>query len=280
VNRNFRNGFSLGFNDTISLSDKQNAPIRIEHVGGPGVFSIRADQSQADNLLGDNAPVAHRMRANFVWDLPDMHPSNTALKAVALVANDWQLSGVWAGSTGAHYEVNFAYQDGTNANVNLTGSPNFNARTVLIGTPSGGCSADVYRQFDTTGFKGPAVNSVGLESGTGYLTGCFQSVFDLAVARTIKLGGNRTIQLRLDMFNAPNEGRVTARQATMNLQSTSAPTTITNLPFDTTGTGAGTVDGKPGGLLTNRVKPNQAGFGAVSGYQGPRTLQAQIRFQF
>ena len=66
----------------------------------------------------------------------------------------------------------------------------------------------------------------------------------------------------------------------MNLTSPGDPVTITNLPFDTTGTGANTVDGKPGGLLLNRVKPNQAGFGAVSGYQNPRTVQGQIRFSF
>ena len=280
LKRNFHNGFQLGFTDTWSLSDKQNAPIRIEHVGGPGTFSIRADQGAADKLLGDNSPTAHRMRADFVWDLPDLHPAGGVMKSIALVANDWQLSGVWAGATGGKYDIVFNYQDGTNANVNLTGSPNYSARTVLIGTPKGGCSDDVYRQFDTTAFKGPAINSVGLESGNGYLTGCFSSVFDLAIARNIKLGGSRNLQLRVDMFNAPNQGRITSRITNMNLQSTSAPTTITNLPFDTTGTGANTVDGQPGGLLTNRVRPNQAGFGAVSGYQGPRNLQAQVRFSF
>ena len=35
-----------------------------------------------------------------------------------------------------------------------------------------------------------------------------------------------------------------------------------------------------GNLLPNRIKPNQAGFGAVSGFQSPRTIQAQVRFMF
>ena len=82
------------------------------------------------------------------------------------------------------------------------------------------------------------------------------------------------------MFNAPNAAQITGRNTTMNLTSPTDAVTITNLSFDTTGTGANTVNGQPGGLLLNRVKPNQAGFGAVSGYQGPRTVQGQIRFTF
>ena len=40
------------------------------------------------------------------------------------------------------------------------------------------------------------------------------------------------------------------------------------------------VHGAIGNLLPNRVRPNQAGFGAVTGYQAPRTIQAYIRFGF
>jgi hypothetical protein len=35
-----------------------------------------------------------------------------------------------------------------------------------------------------------------------------------------------------------------------------------------------------GSLNTARVKPNQAGFGAVTGAQAMRSVQAQVRFQF
>ena len=33
-------------------------------------------------------------------------------------------------------------------------------------------------------------------------------------------------------------------------------------------------------MLPTRIKPNQAGFGAVSAFQNPRTIQAQVRFSF
>ena len=54
---------------------------------------------------------------------------------------------------------------------------------------------------------------------------------DLAIARNIRLGGGRNIQLRVDMFNATNRAGITGRQTTMNLNSTADPVTITNLPF-------------------------------------------------
>ena len=72
-----------------------------------------------------------------------------------------------------------------------------------------------------------------------------------------------------NMFNAFNEARVTGRNTTVNYSSPADPNTPLNLPFDSNGN-----------LLPNRVRPNQAGFGAVTGYQAPRTIQAYIRFGF
>ena len=95
--------------------------------------------------------------------------------------------------------------------MNLTGSPDFAPRIRVVSDPGAGCSSDLYRQFNTAAFQGPLVGSVGLESGNGYLFGCFQSVLDLSIARNIRLGGSRNLQLRVDMFNAPNQARITGR---------------------------------------------------------------------
>jgi hypothetical protein len=62
---------------------------------------------------------------------------------------------------------------------------------------------------------------------------------------------------------------LTGRNTTMQLTSPADPITILNLPFDATGN-----------LLPNRVRPNQAGFGAVTAYRAPRTIQGYIRFGF
>jgi hypothetical protein len=160
------------------------------------------------------------------------------------------------------------YQTG-NANVNLTGSPDFAPRIRIVGDPGSGCGSDRYRQFNTAAFQGPLVGSVGLESGNGYLFGCFQSVLDLSIARNIRLGGSRNLQLRVDMFNAPNAARITDRMRTLQLSSPADPVTPLNLPY-----------GPDGNVLPNRVRPNQAGFGAATNWQAPRTIQAYVRFGF
>jgi hypothetical protein len=184
------------------------------------------------------------------------------------VINDWQFSGIWTASTPAPYIVGFSYQSG-GASVNLTGTPDYGARVRLAGDPGAGCTADVYRQFNTAAFLGPLVGSVGLESGTDYLRGCFVSVIDLSIARNIRLGSGRTVQLRVDMFNAPNAARITGRNTTMNLANPNDPATITNLPFDAAGN-----------LIATRSLPRGAGFGVANNYQNARSIQAQVRFTF
>ena len=141
---------------------------------------------------------------------------------------------------------------------NLTGTPDYAPRIRIIGDPGLGMSSDLYRQFNTAAFQGPLTGSDGLESPAGYLRGCFPSALDLAIARNIRLGGSRNIQLRVDMFNAPNEGLVTARNTTMNLTSPADPTTITNLPYL-----------PDGSIDPARVRPSNSGFAAGHCLAGP-----------
>jgi hypothetical protein len=278
--RRFQNGLAFGFNDTIGLSDRQQAGVRLQH-NSDGSYSIRADQAQADDLLGQNNPVRNVLRANFIWDLPDLKSSQSGLKAIGYVLNDWQISGIWSGQRrGANvtagnssipssaYTAGFSYTNG-GGNQNLTGSPDYGARLSVVGDPGKGCSDDLLRQFNTSAFRGPAVGSVGLESGTDYLTGCFISALDVAIRRNIRLGGSRVIELRADVFNAFNQAGITARNTTMNLTSPADPTTIQNLPFNPDGT-----------VIDARSRPRGAGFGVATGYQDPRTVQLQIRFSF
>jgi Carboxypeptidase regulatory-like domain len=281
LQRRFRNGLAFGFNDTMGLSDKQSAGLRLQH-NADGSFDIRADQAQADELLGQNNPVGHLFRGNFVWDLPDLKSSNPALRAIGYAVNDWQVSGIWSGQrigvnvtegnsgvASDAYTVGFSYANG-GGNVNLTGSPDYGARIRVVGDPGTGCSKDLTRQFNTSAFQGPATGSVGLESGNSYLTGCFISTLDLAIARNIRLGGARNFQLRLDMFNALNAAGITGRNTTLNLVNPSDPITGTNLPYDPV----------TGAAVAARLIPRGAGFGVANAFQAPRTMQVQLRFSF
>jgi carboxypeptidase family protein len=265
--RRFRNGVSFGFNDTMGISEKANSAPRLQH-NPDGSFFIRADQAEADALLGAPDPQAHILKANFVWDLPDISSNGRLLRSIGLIANDWQLSGIWTAATGTPYTVNFSYQSG-GSSMNLTGSPDYNARINIVGDPGTGCSSDPYRQFNTAAFQGPVKGSVGLESGNDYLRSCFTSVFDLSVARNIRLGGARNLQLRVDMFNAPNSAIITNRLTSITLTSPNDPLTAQNLPYDANGN-----------LIDARSRPRGAGFGVATNYQLPRSVQAQVRFSF
>ncbi len=265
--RRFSSGLSFGFNDTIGLYDHQNTTQRLQH-GADGSFSVRADQAEADKLLGNNNPQAHNFKANFVWDLPNLKGAGAGVRALGVVINDWQLAGIWTAATGSAYTVGYSYQSG-GSNVNITGSPDYGGRIRIVGDPGNGCSGDVHRQFNTAAFQGPLVGSVGLESGNDYLRGCFSSAFDLSIQRTIPLGGGRAIQLRADMFNAFDEARITGRNTTLSLTSPNDPITPQNLPFDA-----------QGNLIASRSLPRGAGFGVANNYQAPRSIQGQIRFRF
>jgi hypothetical protein len=278
-NRRFSHGLSYGFNDTIGLSSRGSTGARLQH-NPDGSVTYRADQGQADDLL-QTKPVRHTMKANFVWDLPDLTSEGTAMRALGLIVNDWQLSGVWTAATASTYTVGFSYDNG-GGNVNLTGSPDYGARIRVVGDQGLGCSSDPFRQFNTAAFQGPLTGSVGLESGNDYLNGCFTNTLDLSIARNIRLPGGRSIQLRADMFNAPNAAIITGRNTTLRLTSPADPVTNAQPVFDpVTGLLNDGVNLTAGGAKSpDRSKPKNAGFGVANAYQSPRNIQVQVRFSF
>jgi hypothetical protein len=266
-NRRFTNGLSFNLNWTLGLKNDTNAGARLEHAAD-GTLRYRADQAEADRLLGRGQLQRHTIKGNFVWDLPDLQRhSGVASQLLSALANNWQLSGIITGQSGDRYTVGYSYQSGI-TNVNITGSPNYGGRVVISGDPGSGCSSNQYKQFNTEAFSGPRPGSVGLESGQNYLTGCFEKFLDLAVARNFRLGASRLVQVRLEMFNALNTVVYSGRNTTMNIQSLSDPT-VTNAQYDDAGE-----------LVSTRIRPADAGFGAATGAFAVRSMQAQIRFQF
>ena len=117
--------------------------------------------------------------------------------------------------------VDYSYQSG-GGDVNVTGSQDYGARVRIVGDAGSGCSSNPYQQFNTSAFQGPPVGSVGLESGDGYMRSCFTSILDLSLSRTFGWGG-AILQLRVDVFNAPNAAAITDRNRTMNLTEPERP---------------------------------------------------------
>ena len=228
----------------------------------------------------------HFVKANWVWDLPDWKSSNAAGKIVGAIVNDWQVSGLFTGGSGSRYDLNFSY-NAAGGNANLTGSPDYGARVLLVGDPGKGCSSNQFVQFNTAAVKGPGYNSVGLESGRNYMIGCPDHTTDLAIARNIRFGGSRQLQLRLDAYNLFNTAIITGRQ---NQAQFNSPTDLTlrnpqyvvNAGDTTLAPGAtGTV------LAPGRDLPRNAGFGAANAWSTnqintnyTRFIQFTVRVQF
>jgi hypothetical protein len=269
--RRFRNGFSFGGNYTLSLVDKgttglPGTPVRLDHAAD-GSYTIRADQADYERLMQNVGLQRHIVKANVVWDLPDLHTATGGLRVVQAIVNDWQLAGVFTAGSGAPYDISYTYQN-NGANVNLTGSPDYAARTVVTGDTGSGCASDRFKQFATSSFAGPLPGSLGLESGRNYMQGCTDHTMDLSVSRTFRLGNGRTAQFRVDAFNAFNTVVFSGRQAQLQLVSP-ANQTVRNPQY----LSDGSVD-------PTKLKTTAAGFGAVTGAQTMRTVQMQIRFGF
>src|SRR6185295_17664240 len=286
-NRRFRNGFSFGFNYTLSMSFTGNTGLvqRLQHAPD-GTVSVRADQADYEALNDMLNLQRHLVKTNWVWDLPDYKASNSAGHIIGAVVNDWQVSGLFTGGSGNRYDVGYSYQNGI-GNQNITGSPDYGGRMVLVGDTGKGCSSNPFVQFNTAAFQGPTYNSVGLESGRNYMVGCPDKTTDLAIARNFPFGGGRQFQVRLDAYNAFNVAVITGRNTTAAFRS---PTdqTLTNPQYVVNAGDTTLAPGAVGTVLAaNKDLPRNAGFGAANAYSTNainnnygRFIQLTLRVQF
>jgi hypothetical protein len=267
-NRRFRDGVAFGLNYTLGLAWNGNIGLvqRLQH-SADGTYALRADQAEYEELNKDMGNRRHLLKANFLWDLPDLPSTSGGMRAAGLLLNDWQLSGILSAGSGARYDISYSYQNG-GSSVNLTGSPSYPAMIRIVGDPGKGCTDNQYAQFNVQAFAGPQNGSLGLESGRNFMGGCPDRTLDLSIARNIRLGASRQVQLRVEVFNALNTVVYTGPVTQLQLNS---PTdqTVRNAQY------------LPNGQVDpNRLTPRNAGFGAVTGAQAMRSVQAQIRFSF
>jgi hypothetical protein len=268
-NRRFRDGWQIGFSWTQSLRFNGNtlSPIHLQH-NADGTIGVASFQAHDDAVISNVGLRRYLIKTNFVWTIPEMKASKGVGQIVGLALNGWQLSGVYTAGSGAPYDATYSYQT-NGGNVNLTGSPSYQARIRVPGDPGSGCSSNQYEQFNPAAFAGPAYNSIGDESGSNLLTGCADRTLDLSVARNIGVGGGRQLQFRLDMFNVFNTVVINARTTQIQYNTPADPATIRNNQYLADGT-----------LNTARLTPANAGAGAATAAQAMRTVQAQIRFTF
>jgi hypothetical protein len=199
----------------------------------------------------------HNFVTNFVYQIPDL----TTSRGLGILANNWQISGVYRWTSGRPYGI--GYQIPGLGSANLTGNDgNPGARIVLTCDPGRGWSSDPYRQFDTSCFAPPQPGSDGAESARFFVRTPPINNLDLSLSKAFTAPRGIRLEVRLDAFNALNKTQFTGVNATANFASLT-DRTITNLPYDETGA---------------LVRPN--GFGAINGVAAPRTLQLVTRITF
>ena len=220
---------------------------------------------RADEEPGTAAP--HREGKLHVGSAGHGTATGNWAQIAAAIVNDWQMSGIFTGGSGARYDVTYQYQN-NGANVNLTGSPDYAARVVINGDTGSGCSAigSASSTPPRSRVRCPAASAWSRDATTWSVAPTRRPIWPSRA--TSSSAAARTVQLRMEMYNAFNSVIYNARQTQLQLVS---PTnqTIRNPQF----LADGTVD-------PNRLKTTSAGFGAVTGAQALRTIQAQLRFSF
>jgi hypothetical protein len=264
-------GVQAGVSWTWTISDKGSTNLmpRYQHAAD-GTVSLRSDWQQYVDLNSDQGTVKQLLRANWVWNIPNMDAEGSTAKKVAAIAlNDWVFSGVLTLSSGTPYTIGYSYLS-NGSNLNLTGSPDYPAAIKFVSNAGnlGGCSGNQYQQFATTSFAGPTSGSTGMESGRNYMDGCNDHTMDVSLQKNFRFGGNRRLQFRVDAFNVFNVVVYNARVTSVQYNSPTDQTVRNNQYL------------ADGSLNPARTTPRTAGFGAVTGAQALRSMQLSLRFMF
>ena len=251
LNRRFDNGLMFGvfyvWSKALTINNDDFT------AGRPNASEAeirRADYSYA------NYDRPHNFVVNMIYQTP-----RVASGALGVLANNWQISGIYRWTSGRPYTVSFSIP-GIGA-ANLTGSDNNqNARVVLTCNPGSGWSGDPYRLINTSCFAPPQPGSDGSESARFFVRDPPINNLDLSLSKRFAVRGGVNLEVRLDAFNALNHTQFTGVNRSVSFASLTNAT-ITNLPYDASG---------------NLVRPN--GFGTINGVAPPRTIQLVTRLTF
>lgn len=159
-------------------------------------------------------------------------------------------------------------------NSNITGTPDFGPRIVIVGDPKSGTSDNPYNRLNAGTFAAPSPGSIGIESRRNYLNTPGVNNFDMSLQKNVSLTERAHMEFRLDAFNVFNHTQFSGVNSTLNFNvfSTIVNGKITNYnPVPA-----------PGSLAVNPVTGaiNTGGFGAINGVRPARVLQTVVRFVF
>ncbi|WP_321472084.1 carboxypeptidase regulatory-like domain-containing protein [uncultured Paludibaculum sp.] len=211
----------------------------------------------------DYAPLnndrTHVLVLNYVYNLPKFIKGTSGFAKVGkFFTNEWQISGITTMQTGAPNNITFSIDGVGNLNERYTGSTDVGPRVVYTASPSYPKSLNQY--IDGSVLALPTIKgSQGFDSSRYPVRQPTWTNWDVSIFKNIPIHESMRLQLRCEMFNAPNHPEFNDynRSATFN-----SAGKLINLPTALGGTGG------------------RFGFGAVTGTLDPRRIQLAAKFYF
>jgi hypothetical protein len=189
LDRRFRNGWLVTNSYTYSRAwDYANDNL------GPST------PAQPDLSWGyGNFDRTHVYVSSFVWSLPWY--KNPDAGALHYILGGWQVSGIFTYQSGQPLDIQMS-----NASLNTpdnTQRPNQTGDAKILNTMS---PDKTYLQwFDTTVYAAPAANTFGtMTRNQGDLRGPRFTNLDFSLVKQFGLGGSRSAEIRMDVWNLPN----------------------------------------------------------------------------
>jgi hypothetical protein len=267
LQRRFTKGLLFGVNYTRQLHLLGNTGLvqQIQHssTGAISYMSDNAAYQKLNDITTYDQP--NYFVANAVWSIPGVTRSGGF---VHTLTRDWQVSSILSLHTGLPYTPGYSYQS-NGSNVNITGSPDWAGRDVILNpnTLGSGCSGNRYSEFNATDIAGPTYGSMGMESARDILHNCPTRELDMNIVRRISIRERVKLELRLDVFNVPNAVQVTSISSSATFNNPTSMTLVNNQFNGTT-------------LNPARLTPSTAGFGAATAAAAMRNIQLEGRIQF
>jgi len=187
-------------------------------VGGAWTWSKAMDYGQGTNqtpgLISSQLPArwfyslsdidrTHTLKINWVWDLPRLPVRG---KALDLVMNNWQISGIASFISGRPTGVGWS----TTTAIDVTGTPSDSARIVVTDNPVLPKSERTFfRNFRTEVFRAPAVGTIG-NAARNLLRQPGTNNWDMTATKNLPVHERFRIQLRCELYNAFNHTQFTS----------------------------------------------------------------------
>jgi hypothetical protein len=218
-------------------------------------FNMRA----ADYAVLNNDRT-HVLVVNYVYNTPKVIRGTSGLaKFGKYITNDWQVSGITTMQTGAPNSISFSIDGLGNLNERFTGSPDVGPRVVYTGRPN--YPKNLNQWIDGSVLALPAFKgSQGFDSARYPVRQPTWVNFDVSIFKNIPIHESIRMQLRMEMFNAPNHPQFNDFNRSAAFNATTGK--LTNLP---------TALGGGGGRF---------GFGAITGTNDPRRIQLAAKIYF